>query len=244
MKGAPVVFVHGLYGTLDDPALPAALDAPAALSPDLLGYGEHAAQSAATLEAQADHVAAAAASLGEPTVLVGHSLGGVVAVLVAERHPHLVAGLVSIEGNMAPSDAFFSATLASLSADAVVARLAAAQADPEAWLRAADLPPTPARAALARRWLTRQKPEALRAAARAVVGTTFADVWPRRVTAVLRATPYALLAGERSAPAWAVPEAVRDSVRGSEIVPRTGHFLPSEAPAEVGAALHRLIALL
>ena len=102
MSGPPVVLVHGPYGTLDDPALVAELDAAATLSPDLLGYGTQAAHSAATLEEQADHVAAATAHLPRPAVLVGHSLGGAVGVLVAERHPHRVAGLVSIEGNMAP----------------------------------------------------------------------------------------------------------------------------------------------
>ena len=141
MSGPPVVLVHELYGTLDDPALVAELDAAATLSPDLLGYGTQAAHSVATLEAQADHVAAAMAHLPRPAVLVGHSLGGAVGVLVAERHPHRVAGLVSIEGNMAPADAFFTAALAKSSNAAVAQALTATRANPEAWLRDVD-PPT------------------------------------------------------------------------------------------------------
>jgi lipase len=244
VSGPPVVLVHGLYGTLDDPALIAQLDAAETLSPDLLGYGSQAARPAMTLEEQADHVAAAAASLAQPVVLVGHSLGGAVALLVAERHPQQVTGLVSIEGNMAPADAFFSGALAESTPAAVAEQLSAAQGDPEAWLRDADLPPTPARVALAREWLARQGAAALQAAARTVVEATFAPDWSDRLSAVLRTTPYALLAGERSAPAWAVPEAVRRGARGSEVVAGTGHFLPTEAPAEVGAALRRLIARL
>jgi len=225
-------------------ALIAQLDTAETLSPDLLGYGSQAAHLAVTLEKQADHVAAAAATLVQPVVLVGHSLGGVVAMLVAERHPQQVVGLVSIEGNMAPANAFFSAALAE-SAPAIVAqRILAAQADPEAYLRDADLPPTPARVALAREWLARQGSDALQAAARAVVEVTFAPDWLDRLSDVLAATPYALLAGERSATVWAVPDAIGRGARGSEIVTGTGHFLPAEAPAEVGAALRRLIALI
>lgn len=44
----------------------------------------------------------------QPAVLVGHSLGGVLAQLVAERHPALVAKLVNIEGNLSNEDCSFS----------------------------------------------------------------------------------------------------------------------------------------
>lgn len=244
MSDRPIVLVHGLYGTLDDPALVAGLDASATVSPDLLGYGAQATRSAVTLEQHADHIAAMTAHLGEPAVLVGHSLGGAVAVIVAERHPHRVAGLVSIEGNMAPADAFFSAALAESSLAEVAQGLAAARAEPEAWLRDAGLPPTPPFVELARAWLARQGPQALQAAARAVVTATFASTWSDRLSAVLDATPYALLAGERSAAAWAVPAGVRADARGDEIVPGAGHFLPAEAPVAVGTALRRLVAAL
>lgn len=40
--------------------------------------------------------------------LVGHSMGGLVALLYARRHPREVAGLVEIEGNLVPDDCFLS----------------------------------------------------------------------------------------------------------------------------------------
>jgi pimeloyl-ACP methyl ester carboxylesterase len=41
-------------------------------------------------------------------VLVGHSMGGLVALLFAERYDALVNGFVNVEGNLAPEDCFFS----------------------------------------------------------------------------------------------------------------------------------------
>ncbi|WP_349920176.1 alpha/beta hydrolase [Aeromonas veronii] len=40
--------------------------------------------------------------------LVGHSMGGLTALLLAHRHPERVLSLTSIEGNLAPEDCFLS----------------------------------------------------------------------------------------------------------------------------------------
>jgi pimeloyl-ACP methyl ester carboxylesterase len=40
--------------------------------------------------------------------LVGHSMGGLTALLFADRHPTRIAGFVNIEGNVAPEDCFLS----------------------------------------------------------------------------------------------------------------------------------------
>ena len=51
--------------------------------------------------------------LGSPTVhLVGHSMGGVTALLLAERHRSLVRGVVDIDGNKSPDDCTFSSQAA------------------------------------------------------------------------------------------------------------------------------------
>ena len=43
-----------------------------------------------------------------PFLLVGGSLGGLVALLYAERNPNRVTGFVNVEGNLAPEDCMFS----------------------------------------------------------------------------------------------------------------------------------------
>lgn len=51
----------------------------------------------------------ALSSLGiRRTVLAGHSMGGLAALLLARRHPGTVAGFINIEGNLGPEDCFLS----------------------------------------------------------------------------------------------------------------------------------------
>jgi pimeloyl-ACP methyl ester carboxylesterase len=74
------------------------------------------------LETVADRVAEhLAAQVSRPVVLVGHSMGGVVAQLLVERHPERVAKLVDIEGNLSRDDCTFSGKAVTYSIDAFIA---------------------------------------------------------------------------------------------------------------------------
>lgn len=100
--GQPVLFVHGLCGQLRNFAyLPLEalardhrvilLDRPGS------GYSTRAPDGAANIRAQADIVAHVIDALRlEQTVLVGHSLGGALALAVALDHPQSVARLALI----------------------------------------------------------------------------------------------------------------------------------------------------
>src|SRR3954470_4672807 len=94
-SGPTVALVHGFGGaasnwTLVAPALAARCRV---LVPELPGHGGSSALPGPgeTLDPYADRVAAL---LPEPAVLVGHSLGGVVCLRLAARHPRLVRGIV------------------------------------------------------------------------------------------------------------------------------------------------------
>jgi len=50
-------------------------------------------------------------------VIIGHSMGGLVALLHAERYGEQVKGFVNVEGNLAPEDCFFSREVAQHSFD-------------------------------------------------------------------------------------------------------------------------------
>ncbi len=93
------------------------------LVPDLPGYGRSPwTDHPWSLAEQADHLAAWLRGRGTgPVVVVGHSQGGVTGLLLAERHPALVAGLVDVEGNKSRGDCVFSGAAARQTAAAFAA---------------------------------------------------------------------------------------------------------------------------
>ncbi len=92
--GAPVVFLHGVSGSLRTYAwLPREIaDGRRIVRIDLRGHGgsEHAPGTYDVNHYGEDVVGVLRETVGAPAVLVGHSLGGVVAWWVAQRHPDLV----------------------------------------------------------------------------------------------------------------------------------------------------------
>ncbi len=109
----PVLFIHGLgesglcfehlleHQGLMDWRL---------LSPDLPGFGRSPwPVEPLTLADQADHLAAWLRETVSGRVQVaGHSMGGIVGLLLCERHPDLVASMVDIDGNKTVADCVFS----------------------------------------------------------------------------------------------------------------------------------------
>lgn len=68
---------------------------------DLRGRGESQAIPPYHLEQQADDVAAVMRALAVgPAIIVGHSLGGIVALVLNERHPDLVMGIAAADSPM------------------------------------------------------------------------------------------------------------------------------------------------
>jgi pimeloyl-ACP methyl ester carboxylesterase len=80
------------------------------LVPDLPGYGRSAwPPSPLSLAETAERLAGWILRRGEGRVVVaGHSMGGVVAQLLARAHPDLLAGLIDIDGNLTLDDCSFS----------------------------------------------------------------------------------------------------------------------------------------
>jgi pimeloyl-ACP methyl ester carboxylesterase len=102
----PNVFLHGIgrsSATLAHIAAHERLRTNRTLLVDLLGFGvsDKPEDFSYALDDQADAVAALLAGIGVPDGrLIGHSLGGAVATLVAARRPDLVSKLVVAEGNL------------------------------------------------------------------------------------------------------------------------------------------------
>ena len=91
--------------------------------PDLPGYGRSPwpaeLPEGDSLDQLADHLAAWL-SPRPPAVLIGHSMGGVLATLVAERIP--ARGVVDIDGNLSRGDCSFSARGAAWTLEEFTAR--------------------------------------------------------------------------------------------------------------------------
>ncbi len=138
--GPEIVWIHGLgeSSTSFDPiARRPELARFAHVLPDLPGYGRSAWTDAPrSLDALADRLAG---WLGArpPAALIGHSMGGVLATLVAERAP--VRALIDIDGNVSRGDCTFSAQAAAYREADFVAHGFAAMRD-DVFARAAHQP--------------------------------------------------------------------------------------------------------
>ena len=111
---APVVFLHGFGSTKEDyadVALESAFDGRAILAYDAPGFGESACDDLDSLSIPF-LVATARAALDSAGIqrfhLVGHSMGGLTALMLADAEPERVLSFADIEGNVAPEDTFLS----------------------------------------------------------------------------------------------------------------------------------------
>lgn len=102
--GVPAVYVHGLGGSSTNWTDLAALLAPVAggTAPDLPGFGYSEPETGFdfSLQAHAEVVARHIEDVGAPVHLLGNSMGGAIALLIAERRPELVKTLTLISPAM------------------------------------------------------------------------------------------------------------------------------------------------
>jgi len=233
----PLVLVHGLIGSLNAPLVTRAFSR-RVLAPDLLGYGPGPAPSTPwTLDDQAAHLGAIIeAKTDDPVDLVGHSVGGAVAWRLSLLRPDLVRSLTSVEGNFSLGDAFWSRQIASQPLAEVEAALAVFRSDVGAWLRRSGVDPTEAVLAIATDWLDNQPASTVQTQARAVVRATTDPAYLEGVRDVLgRGLPLHLVAGERTAAGWTVPDWVRAAAVSDVVAPGTGHLLMIENPGVFAA---------
>jgi lipase len=243
----PVVFIHGLIGTLQLPELSAAFAPGRFLAPDLLGYGaqRQVPAEAIDLPAQVEHLQRVIEEQfpGEAVHLVGHSVGGAVAMLFAQAHGERVRSLVSVEGNFSLDDAFWSAAVARMSAAEACTMLDGFRADPGAWLARAGVAIDARSLGIAERWLAQQPASTLQAMARSVVALTAPDSYRDGLRRVFSTHPVHLLAGARSRAGWHVPAWAGQAAASQTQIADAGHLLMLEQPQAFLAALKRALQL-
>jgi len=240
---APFVFVHGLFGPFADESAYGRLAPAGCSAPDLPGYGTQAGSGAVTLEAQ---VGALRAHIrvhhpDQPVNLVAHSIGAVYAFALADSEPGLVRSVTSVEGNFSLADAFWSRSIAELREDAAQAAIEPRLADPAAFLAADGIPATEEHLARAEQALAYQPWRTVWESAITIVAATASDRYENMMKRVFARTPVYLVAGERTAAAWAVPGWAKEAARGSVVLPGTGHMMMLEKPEDFGRCLNQLV---
>jgi len=236
-----IVMVHGLFGHLQVAEVHAELRHFEVYAPDLIGYGAHrnADTGTLTLEDQADHVIAYIEKLDAERVhLLGHSVGGAVAMLVAHRRPELLASLTSVEGNFTLKDAFWSGQIAQKDGAEVEAIIDGFRRDPSAWMGGAVEEQSELTDRLAREWLGNQPASTIKAQAGAVVKATGPECYLRDVQAVMESNiPVHLISGVRSAAGWDAPVWANNLCASRFNIPNTGHLMMAENPKAFAAAV-------
>jgi pimeloyl-ACP methyl ester carboxylesterase len=237
----PVVLIHGFIGTLDV----IDLDGPHA-APDLLGYGaERAAPvDAISLPGQVEYVREFIDHCfgATPVDVVGHSVGGAIAMLLAHTHPQYVRRLVNVEGNFTLDDAFWSASVGRMSTVEADVMLRGFRQDPLAWLSGAVAEPSEAMLETAIQWLDFQPASTLRAMGQSVVTTTGDARYLEAAAAVFASHPVYLIAGERSRDGWNAPAWAWERCAGYRTVAGCGHLMMLEDPEAFSAAIRRCLA--
>jgi lipase len=245
MSRTPIVLIHGLMGSLDDPAIRACLPDRPVLAPRLLGYGEFSTTPPARLSiaAQIAHIHRLVTERfgAGPVHLVGHSMGGAIAPVFAATHAYLVASIINAEGNFTLKDAFWSAQLARMTEVEAEQMLARQRADPAAWLARLGIAVNERTLASAQEWLHLQPASTLRAMGTALVDTTSKPDYLESVRKVFATHSVHLVAGERSRDGWDTPEWALDRAKSFTVMPGCGHLMMLDDPEGFGRVVAGLL---
>ena len=241
-----VVMVHGLMGSIDffDPAI--RLKDFNLHCPSMHGYGdsiESAAVDRLDLDDQVDFIFSYLHLKSIRKVwLVGHSVGGAIAMLFAAKYPQMVFGIINVEGNFTLDDAFWSQRIAKLDVLAWVREYENMCAHPEQWLIDSGISPTAIRVQWAEQILGYQNAKTVQNVARTVVDRTGQKNYLKMVKKVLDSNiPVFLYAGENSQKGWNVPGFVLKKAKEIIIQASTGHMMMLEDPDEFCKNLEAII---
>ena len=244
---APILLIHGLFGSLSAPGIVSAFRDARVLAPDLIGYGScrEGAPDGWALHEQADHVAAwLRERMAGPVHVVGHSVGGAIAILFAGRHPELTRSLTSVEGNLTLADAFWSQKISTQPLSAIEEEIDRLRADVAAWIGRSGVAPTPFAVATAAGWLATQPAARVRSQARAVVAATAEDGYLDGVRGLVESgLPIHLLAGARTRGGWNVPDWLSRRAASDTLIPGAGHLMMLEKPEFFAQTLCRNLAV-
>jgi len=241
-----IVMIHGLLGSLDFFSPSNRLPDFDVYAPHLIGYGgldNRDDTENLSLQDQVNFVKELVAhDIQEPCWILGHSVGGAIAMMFAAQNPELVAGIINVEGNFTLNDAFWCKKVAQLNAGEWERDYQTMRAEPEKWLLDGGIDSTPERLAWAKQILDYQPASTAQAVAKAVVRDTASPDYAQTVQQVAKQqTTIYLIAGERSKDEWDVSPQVRSAAVQFIVQPNTGHMMMLEAPEEFCEIVRNII---
>lgn len=234
MVNPVLVMIHGLIGSLEyfDPH--ARFSTLSVRTLDLLGYGANrdVPVECLTLKAQVDYVAGQLDHAKFKGIWVlGHSMGGAIAMLLADKNPELVRGVVNVEGNFTLKDAFWSRAIAAKREGEWAEEYRNMKEDIPSWLERCGIRPTNQRVGWAEEVLNNQSPRVVYEMSKAIVNETASPGFLDAVRRVIgRNLPMHLVSGERSVSEWDVPDFVRSAALTNQVIPDAGHLMMFEQP--------------
>lgn len=234
MDQPTLLMIHGLVGSLHYFGPQARLGGVFVVTEDLLGYGRHVRvpSDRLTLAAQADYVTQQIdATCDGKLWLLGHSMGGAVAVMAADRRPKRIRGIINVEGNFTQKDTFWSHKIAAQQPDEWAERFRVMRSDCSRWLERCGIEPNPQRAVWAELILANQPAITVYAMAQALIDETLCPGYLDTVRRLFdRGIPMHLVAGAKSAADWGVPDFVRVAAASYTEQPGVGHLMMLEDP--------------
>jgi lipase len=234
----PYVFVHGLFGPLNDPAIFDQLAPARCSAPELDGYGPRR-EEPVTLAGQ---VSAVRTHIEERhpegrVTLVAHSIGAVYAFTLADQCPELVASIVTVEGNFTLRDAFWSKSLAAMAEQEARATIEARLVDPVAFLAGDGISGSEPWLSRAAEALSYQPWRSVWQSAKAVVETTARPEYGEMLRRLFNRHRVHLLAGERSRGDWDVPDWASAAAAADTAMGNVGHMMALEDPVAFGTVI-------
>ncbi len=240
-SGTPVLLVHGFTGNSRNWALcvPVLRQRYRVVSPDLPGHGLSARPddpAVYTLEAMAADVAALMDTLGlERCHLVGHSMGGMVAQLVALAHPGRLRSLVLVDTSAEPPEGLRTRERARL------VELAREQGMEAVWEAQLAMNPQADQLRAQPEFLQTWREQFLMTSREAYIYCAQAMAQRRPLLDDLErlSLPTLIVCGENDGPFVGPSQRMHQRIRGSQLVfiPRCGHTPQVERPEEFNRVL-------
>lgn len=229
-----LVMIHGLLGSLSFFEPEKYLPGINIHTPDMYNYGNSTCIENLSLQDQADYIEQfILKEIKQPTWVLGHSVGGAIATLLASKNPNIVKGIINVEGNFTLNDAFWCQKIAKTDYNLWNEEYNEICNNPKKWLEESNITVTSERLRWANAILSFQTALSAQQVATAVIESTKTETYKDKLNGIIESEiPIHLLAGEFSKKDWDIPQKYLNSCASLNVIANSGHMMMLEKPKE------------